>query len=210
MKYTNIIKRETKVLVGVVIVLVVMVLGVSYSMFIQNKSSRDNQVVKVGTLQVEYSSRNGYITGGTYSEIVPKSDTTALGEASYDFSVKNTGTYSVTYNVYLFVNEEDFNKDKAAGKVSENLFNDLENLKYNIKTNSNNNSTVLAVGNQNFITENGIKKYKIAQSTLANKNDIDNHSLRLWLSENTSASEIGKYIYLKLEVASYVSGQEPQ
>lgn len=210
MKYTKIIKRETKIMIGIVVVLVVIVLGVSYSLFMQVNSNTNNQVVTTGTLQVEYASSNGFITNDTYKDIVPISNDAALTQKGYEFSVKNTGSLPVAYQVYLYVNKSDYEADKASGNVTGDLFEETGLIKFNLQTNSNGNNDINKLAEQMNKTENGMIKYRIYSGTIPENNSIDTHNLKIWLDEDMDTSYIGKNIYLKLEVNSYVNGQEPQ
>ena len=204
MKYTKIIKRETKIMIAVVVVMLVVVLGVSYALFMQVTDNTNNQVITTGTLQVEYASSNGYITNDNYNELIPMSNDKGLVQKGYNFSVKNTGNLPVTYKVYMFINEEDYNNDKANKKIAGDLFTNLNLIKFNIETNKVNNNEV------NIDETSGIKKYEIYTGTVNANQSINNHTLRIWLDEDLDVENIGKYIYLKLEVASYITGQEPE
>lgn len=208
MKYTKIIKRETKIMIGIVVVLVVIVLGVSYSLFMQVNSNTNNQVVTTGTLQVEYPDDNGFITND--KDIVPISNDAALTQKGYKFSVKNTGSLPVAYQVYLYVNKSDYEADKASGNVTGDLFEETGLIKFNLQTNNNGNKDINKLAEQMNKTENGMIKYRIYNGTILENNSIDTHNLIIWLDEDMDTSYIGKYIYLKLEVNSYVNGQEPQ
>ena len=212
MKYTKIIKRETKLMIGVVLVLVVIVLGASYSMFMQVKSNTNNQVVTTGTLQIEYANtNNGYIENGVYPELLPMANSDGLKQTGYQFSVKNTGSLSSTYQVFLYVDQAGYNADKSSGKIKDQgaLFDNLNLVKYNIQVNSDSNQDIKNLSEQPKKTENGIIKYNIYTGTVASNNAINTHILRVWLDdENTTDDEIGKYMYLKLEITGYVSGQE--
>lgn len=209
MKYTKIIKRETKIMIAVVIVMLIVVLGVSYALFMQVTDNTNNQVITTGTLQVEYASSNGYITSDNYDELIPMSNDKGLLQKGYSFSVKNTGNLPVTYKVYLFINEDDYNNDKANKKVSGDLFSDLSLIKYNIETNKINDGEVKKVNEMPLDSSSGISKYEIYTGTVSSNASLNNHILRIWLDEDLDVSNIGKYIYLKLEVASYITGQEP-
>ena len=210
MKYTNIIKKEIKVMVVVVVVLLLVVLGVSYALFMQVTDNTNNQVVTTGSLQIEYASTNGYIENDTYKELLPMSNDQGLLQSGYEFSVKNTGSLPVAYNVYLYVNEEEYNKDVQAGTISGSLFDNLSLIHYNLQTNDDRNTDINILSEQTIKEENGITKYILHSDEVSSKtNTINNHKLRIWLSEDVNVAEIGKYIYLKLEVTSYVKGQEP-
>ena len=211
MKYTNIIKKEIKVMLVVVVILLVVVLGVSYALFMQVTDNTNNQVVTTGSLQIEYASTNGYIENDTYKELLPMSNDQGLLQSGYEFSVKNTGSLPVAYNVYLYVNEEEYNKDVQAGTISGSLFDNLSLIHYNLQTNDDGNKDINILSEQTIKEEDGIAKYILHSDEVSSKtNTINNHKLRIWLSEDIDVAEIGKYIYLKLEVTSYVKGQEPK
>jgi hypothetical protein len=208
MKYTKIIKRETKVMFLIVIILLIIVLGFSYALFMQVRSNSNNQVVTTGTLQVEYSSDNGYITNGNYTDLVPVSNDSGLNQKGYAFSVKNTGNLPVTYYVYLYVNKDSYNEDKAAGNIKGDLFEDVSLIKYNITTNDEENTSINRLSEQPNKTDDELIKYQIYTGEIEANNSINTHNLKIWLDDDADIEQIGKYIYLKLEVASYITGQE--
>lgn len=216
MNYTNIIKRQNRAMIIIVFVLVLAVLGVSYAVFMQVGSNTNNQVITAGVLKIEYASTNGYINGSN-STIVPKSNDKAFEEAGYNFSVKNTGTLPVTYQVYLYINYDEYEKDKAAGTIKGNIFEKLEYLKYSLNTNNNKKNKISKLASvKKYVdetlveTSKLVRKYQIYEGTLSGNQTIDNHNLRLWLDEDADLDQINRYVYLKLEVNSYVTGQNPE
>ncbi len=192
----------------VVVILLVVVLGISYALFMQVTDNTNNQVVTTGTLQVEYSSNNGYISGDTYDQLLPMSNDAGLTQNGYEFSVKNTGNLPVTYNVYIYINYAGYNEDKASGAIDGEIFEDLSLIKYNLQVNDDNSNSIYKISDKVSKEENGVKKYNIYTGSVDANNTINSHKLRIWLDEDIDTSNIGKYIYLKLEVASYVTGQE--
>ena len=200
MKYTNVIKKETKVMMVIVSLLLVLVIGSSYALFLRVSSSRNNQVVTTGTLQITYDSSNGYINNSTYPDLTPMTDEDGLNLTGYNFSVKNTGNLKTEYKVYIYVDEASFNADHPG----ESLFTDLNSIKYNLKTNSVEDNTVNVIGTQQKISDNNVDKYELYSGVVENTNNQNNHSLKVWLDPSLDTSNIGKYIYLKLEVQSNV------
>ena len=156
MKYTKIIKKEIKVMVVVVVILLMVVLGVSYALFMQVTDNTNNQVVTTGSLQIEYASTNGYIENDTYKELLPMSNDQGLLQSGYEFSVKNTGSLPVAYNVYLYVNQEEYNKDVQAGTISGSLFDNLSLIHYNLQTNDDGNTDINILSERASKEENGI------------------------------------------------------
>ena len=207
MKYTKIIRKETKVMVLVVALLLVAVLGMSYAFFMRVDENADDQVVTTGTLEITYQSTNGYITNDSYDDILPMSNNEGLALQGYNFSVRNTGNLKTAYQVYLYIDTQAYQEDYNAGRINKQLFNQIDKIKYNIRTNNTENNNINYLNKTCYKQDNGITKYSLYSGNL-NKQGEDTHTLRIWLDESLEESEINKYIYLKLEVISYVAGQE--
>ena len=109
----------------------------------------------------------------------------------------------------MYVNETDYNNDVANKKISGELFKNLSLIKFNIQTNKDGNNTISKISDINMKNDSGIDKYEIYTGTVKENNSINSHILKLWLDEDLDETNIGKYIYLKLEVSSYITGQEP-
>ena len=202
MNYTKVIRRETKVMALVVAVLVILVTGASYAMFMRVNSGQNNQVVKTGDLRILYESTNGYINGNTYPEIMPLTNTEGLAQTGYNFSVENVGSLNATYAVYLYVDQAGYVSDNPNGA----LFDDVNSIKLNLQKNSDGNTNVTTLGNQYKKEESGIDKYELYAGDL-NPNVKDTFKLKIWLDEKVDVEHIGKYVYLKLEVQGNVTGQ---
>ena len=203
MNYTKIIKRETKLMVVIITLLVVIITGASYAMFMRVNSSENDQVVTTGDLRISYSSTNGYINGNTYRELIPLSNTEGLGQTGYSFSVQNTGSLAMTYSVYLYVDSASYATDNPSGA----LFEDLDSIKFNLETNNSSTNNISKISYQYKKTEDGIDKYEIYTGTLSTTNAKDDHVLKIWLDDTLDVANIGKYVYLKLEVSGNVTGQ---
>ena len=96
MNYQGILKRQTSIILISVIVMVLIIIGVSYSLFMQEDESNDVQVVESGTLVLSSNKGNTITTNN-----VPLSDIEGLGSEGYTFSVKNNGTLGYLYNLYI-------------------------------------------------------------------------------------------------------------
>ena len=207
MKWMQTIKLQTKIMIIVVLFMVFLVSGISYAFYLKVNSNTDDQVVTTGSLDITYSSTNGYINNNNYSDLVPMSDTVGLGVDGYVFSVKNNGTLPVNYKVYLYIDYASYENDVNNSVISGDIFESLNNIAYNIKTNDIENNTIKKLGtitNTSSINLNSnhpnVTKYEIYSGKITTANGVDNHVLKLWLDEDTDESDIGKYIYLKLEV----------
>ncbi|MBE6161734.1 MAG: hypothetical protein E7158_05915 [Firmicutes bacterium] len=206
MKFDRIVKKQTKTLTLVVVILLVLSLGISYAFYMKTSSNKTDQVVTSGTLEINYGSTNGYISNNSYPDILPMSDSEGLLQTGYTFTVKNNGNLPVAYQVYLYVNEAGYNQDSPEGT----LLTDLSKLKYNLTTNSAQNTSSYRITDLASKEESGITKYKLKEEQVINSNQTNTHVLRLWLGEDIDSSLVGKYIYLKIEVQSYVNGQQQE
>ena len=96
MNYQNILKRQTSIILISVIFMVLIIIGVSYSLFMQVDESKDIQVLESGTLVLS-STKGTTITSST----VPQSDYDGMNTEGYTFSIKNTGTLDCYYTLYI-------------------------------------------------------------------------------------------------------------
>ena len=206
MKFDTIVKKQTKKLILVVVILLVISLGVSYAFYMKVSSNTTDQVVTTGTLEINYGSSNGYINNNSYPDLMPMTDSEGITQTGYTFTVKNNGNLPVAYQVYLYVNEAGYNSDSPGGT----LLTDLSKLKYNLTTNSAQNTSSYRITDLASKEESGITKYKLKEEQVINSNQTNTHVLRLWLGDDIDSSLVGKYIYLKIEVQSYVNGQQQE
>ena len=105
MKYEKVIKRETMIISLSVIVMVLIIIGSSYALFMQVNNSSNMQVVNSGTLSVAYQAGTTMTTA-----LVPQSDATGLASSGYSFSVTNNGTLNCLYDIEIY-NDPDNNSN---------------------------------------------------------------------------------------------------
>ena len=94
MKYQNILKRQTSIILISVILMVLIIIGTSYSLFIQ--TDEVVQVAESGTL-ILTSTEGNIISAST----VPQSDAEGMNTEGYTFSIENTGTLDCQYTLYI-------------------------------------------------------------------------------------------------------------
>ncbi|MBR1679548.1 MAG: hypothetical protein IJ704_02790 [Bacilli bacterium] len=115
LSFKNIFKRETKLATYIIAVSTILVLGLSYALFLQVNSNSQNQVVKSGDLAFTYS-KDGTVLpdNDTTLQITDPSCFAPMTEAdadslintcSYQFSIQNTGTLKAFYQMFLKATE---------------------------------------------------------------------------------------------------------
>ena len=178
MNYQNILKRQTSIILISVIFMVLIIIGVSYSLFMQVDESKDIQVLESGTLVLS-STKGTTITSST----VPQSDYDGMNTEGYTFSIKNTGTLDCYYTLYI-------------SNVASNPL-DYQYLRISIDGNDPILLTDLDVDSENssrFVFENG-------QLSAANQDgDVVTHNIKVWIDELAPASIIGKKIQLQIDL----------
>ena len=178
MNYQNILKRQTSIILISVIFMVLIIIGVSYSLFMQVDESKDIQVLESGTLVLS-STKGTTITTST----VPQSDYDGMNIEGYTFSIKNTGTLDCYYTLYI-------------SNVASNPL-DYQYLRISIDGNDPILLTDFDVDPEDssrFIFETGYL------SPANQYNDVITHNIKVWIDELAPASIIGKKIQLQVDL----------
>ena len=114
MNYKNIMKKETKVIAYVVICLTLVVIGVSYAMFLQVNKNTDNQVVETGSLVITYQNGNGealsegdIVTSSECLEPMSDDEASIMNDCTYKLNILNRGTLPASYKLIIYNNVEE-------------------------------------------------------------------------------------------------------
>lgn len=210
MKAIKGLKRDTQLVILSVLVLTIVSLRVSYSAFFSVKTQSSIQEITAGTLVVSAEGTNK-IT----NELMPTtkeeieniiSGTMTTGDAASQFitlTVNNTGNVKSDYSVSLS------NDTIPSGVTGELLsFNYLYVAIYDVtnstwlqfKDTSNNGTTYTTIGS---LATNNVAP--IIKDSIETGNTAKQYKVYVWLSEDVPTSEIGKLVYLKLDVKSVAS-----
>lgn len=212
MNYKNMLKKETKLIAYVVICLTLVVIGVSYAMFLQVNKNTDNQVVETGSLVITYKNGNGQalsegdiITSSSCLEPMADDEAGIMNECSYKLNILNTGSLPATYSLVVYNNVTDL---PGGG-----TFVDHSLIRIGLKKG---NDTLSPVGTYTLLdmphttdtasetAQNNIH-YVLDSGVLEAGADIT-YSVQAWLNETLATTAVsGQYVYLKLEVNSVVS-----
>jgi len=209
------IKRDTQLIIISVIVLTLVSLNVSYSAFFSVQSQSTIQEISTGTLNVIIDGSQAMGNGDllpTAHEDLPKEEGSSVSGNYAILNISNTGTldsdFSVTvsYDVTELPSNKDTNDLISFDYLSVGIY-DIDNNKWiNFGTDSNPVYYTPFKG----LTPSEENVYPILRDTISSATDVDGTStpttrqyrVYIWLSEDTPISEIGKLVYLKLEVKS--------
>ncbi len=210
MKAIKGLKRDTQLVILSVLVLTIVSLRVSYSAFFSVKTQSSIQEITAGTLVVSAEGTNkitNELMPTTKEEIESIiSGTMTTGDAASQFitlTVNNTGNVKSDYSVSLS------NDTIPSGVTGELLsFNYLYVAIYDVtnstwlqfKDTSNNGTTYTTIGS---LATNNVAP--IIKDSIETGNTAKQYKVYVWLSEDVPTSEIGKLVYLKLDVKSVAS-----
>ncbi len=205
MKERRKLKRDTEIIIIAVILLTVVTLSVSYSAFFAVRSQTTVQQITTGTLDVLIDSTS---TAMGSDDLLPTNDTdlptsaNAVASGSYaKLVLKNNGTLDADFSVTISYD------NLPAGKTLDDVisFNYLNvgiydadrNEWVNFGTESSKSYYTSIAG----LTPTATNTYPILDDIMT-AGSTKEYRVYIWLSENTPASEIGKLVYLKLDVKS--------
>ena len=179
MNYTEIIKKQTRIVALSVCVMVVGILGVSYALFMKVDQSEE-QTVQSGSLIMQLSAYNGSTVISDNN--TPVDDNEGLLTKGYSFSVANNGTLPITYYIALYDNPQDTSTNK---------------LNYNYIKVSLDSGTPFTLGS--MTTKDSAGRTILKQGLTLAPSKYDTHNIKIWIDEDTPDSEIGKTLSLKID-----------
>ena len=190
MKYTNIFKKQSFIIVISIITISVIIIGASYALFVSNHQGED-QTLSAGTLSATFTEDTIISTN-----LVPLSDADALAASDnvYTFSLSNTGSLAMEYKLTLSNYLDGVNDNNMLAHKYIKIKFDNENPVYldsltkvdSSKTNENEIVYVIKTG--------------VINSGVSN----ESHTIRIWISDTDSSgaeteeSIIGKTISFKI------------
>ena len=107
LSFQNIFQHQTKLAAYIIACMTILVLGLSYALFLRVDSNSANQVVTAGDLSFTYKDGSTISSSGHESCFLPMSDDEAglyNSNCSYQFSAQNSGTLSAHYTFKLIDN----------------------------------------------------------------------------------------------------------
>ena len=113
--FQNIFQHETKLAIYIISCMVILVLGISYAMYLKVDSNSNNQIVSAGDLSFTFKEGSTISSVKNSSCFEPISDEEAnvyFNACSYQFSVTNSGTLNASYTIRLIDNNSNIDSSK--------------------------------------------------------------------------------------------------
>ena len=199
-------KRDTQLIIISVLILTLVTLSVSYSAFFSVQSQSTIQEISTGTLDVVIDSASSAMST---EDLFPTSETelptasTSVVDGSYaTLNLTNSGTLDADFSVTISYDS------LPSGKTTDDLitFNYLNIGIFDVDNNEwiNFGSTSSPVYYTPItgLTPSETNVYPILRDVITTAEPTRQFRVYVWLSEDTPITEIGKLVYLKLDVKS--------
>ena len=177
---TKMAKRQLFVTLLSIIGVTVVSLGSAYAVFTSVSKSAEYNVIKVGTLNIDFGDSSNTINlSGQY----PMSDEEGVTLTPYTFTITNTGSIAADYEVFIQDDSDMINKE---GCGNNQLSKDY--IRYKLDTGSPTNLSSIAGSN-----------YRIATGTL-DAGSSASYTLYVWIREGVGNDVLNKHYHGKIVV----------
>ena len=158
-------------------------IGTTFAMFTVSSKSAEYNVVKTGTLTIDFSSSSSTIG---LNNALPMSDSSGLAQAGNTFTIRNTGTLPANYTVSLRDDKDMITQDNCSDKQLDKSY-----IKYSI---DNTTAKLLSDSTESLIT-----------GTL-NAGASKTFTLKLWISDSSPNAVLNKHYHGKIVVDASQEG----
>ena len=178
---TKMAKRQLLVTLFSILGVTIISLGSAYAVFTSVSKSADYNVIKVGTLNIDFGSdsSNTINLTGQY----PMSDEEGLKLTPYVFTITNTGTLAADYEVFIQDDTDMIEQDNCSGNQLNKDY-----IRYKLDTGSPANLSSIAGSN-----------YKIATGSLEAGGSVT-YTLYVWIREGVGNDVLNKHYHGKIVV----------
>ena len=152
-------------------------IGTTFAMFTVSSKSAEYNVVKTGTLTIDFSSSSSTIG---LNNALPMSDSSGLAQTGNTFTIRNTGTLPANYTVSLSDDKDMITQDNCSSKQLDKSY-----IKYSI---DNITAKLLSDSTESLIT-----------GTL-NAGASKTFTLKLWISDSSPNTVLNKHYHGKIVV----------
>ncbi|MBD9098219.1 hypothetical protein EGP98_01255, partial [bacterium] len=152
-------------------------IGTTFAMFTVSSKSAEYNVVKTGTLTIDFSSSSSTIG---LNNALPMSDSSGLAQTGNTFTIRNTGTLPANYTVSLRDDKDMITQDNCSDKQLDKSY-----IKYSI---DNTTAKLLNTSTESLIT-----------GTL-NAGESKTFTLKLWINNSSPNTVLNKHYHGKIVV----------
>ena len=180
---TKMAKRQLLLTLFSILGVTIISLGSAYAVFTSVSKSADYNVIKVGTLNIDFGedSSNNINLSGQY----PMSDEEGLKLKPYVFTIKNTGSLAADYEVFI---QDDLDMINNEEENCANIQLNKDYIRYKLDT--------AAPANLSSIAD---SKYKIATGSLEAGGSVT-YTLYVWIREGVGNDVLNKHYHGKIVV----------
>lgn len=185
-KVTDFFKKKMYYIIGLLIVVLVVFVGVSFAFFTQVIKSENDIVVKTGDLVVTFN--NGNTISGDF---VPTKDSIGMTLDGYTFTVKNDGTLNATYKIEIYSDTS----VEGTHIPHEYLMISLDGEE----------AKQLSTFTKSTTSENELENVYLIGNGTVDKSLESAHTIRIWIKDDSPNTIIGNKVALKVKVTSEVN-----
>ena len=180
---TKMAKRQLLLTLFSILGVTIISLGSAYAVFTSVSKSADYNVIKVGTLNIDFGedSSNNINLSGQY----PMSDEEGLKLKPYVFTIKNTGSLAADYEVFI---QDDLDMINNEEENCANIQLNKDYIRYKLDTAAPANLSSIADSN-----------YKIATGSLEAGGSVT-YTLYVWIREGVGNDVLNKHYHGKIVV----------
>ena len=177
-------KRQLTLTLVSILAVTLISIGSTFAMFTVSSKSAEYNVVKSGTLTIDFSSNSSTVG---LDGALPMSDSDGLAQTGNTFTIKNTGSLPVNYTVSLQDDADMIIQDNCSDKQLDKGF-----IKYNID------------GTNIKLLSDSIDSIIISGSLKAGESK--SFTLKLWIKEDATNEALGKHYHGKIVVDAIQEG----
>ena len=189
---TKMAKRQLLLTLFSILGVTIISLGSAYAVFTSISKSADYNVIKVGTLNIDFGedSSNSINLSGQY----PMSDEDGLKLKPYVFTIKNTGSLAADYEVFI---QDDLDMINSEEENCANIQLNKDYIRYKLDTAEPANLSSIADSN-----------YKIATGSLEAGGSVT-YTLYVWIREGVGNDVLNKHYHGKIVVNGVNTQSDP-
>ncbi len=186
---TKMAKRQLFITLLSILGVTVISLGSAYAVFTSVSKSADYNVIKVGTLNIDFGDESNTIDlSGQY----PMSDEEGMKLTPYTFKITNTGTLAADYEIFIEDDTDMIGQDNCANNQLNKDY-----IRYKLDTGTPANLSSIADSN-----------YKIATGSLEAGGSVT-YTLYVWIREGVGNDVLNKHYHGKIVVNGVNTQGEP-